>query len=64
MNSNYPPGVNELPDDRVEEEDYFFEVFGEVAVLAYSEEDAEVQLKENLREILADAVRDGNIEIK
>ena len=64
MNSNYPPGVNELPDDRVEEEDYFFEVFGEVAVPAYSEEDAEVQLKENLREILADAVRDGDIEIK
>ena len=64
MNSNYPPGVNELPDDRVEEEEYIFEVFGEITVPAYSEEDAEVQLEENLREILADAVRDGNIEIK
>lgn len=64
MNLNYPPGVSELPDDRVEEEDYIFEVFGELTVEAYSEEDAEEQLKGNLREILSDAVRDGDIEIK
>ena len=64
MNSNYPPGVNELPDDGLVEEEYIFEVMGEITVPAYSEEDAEVQLEENLREILADAVRDGNIEIK
>ena len=52
------------PNDTTIEEDYIFEVFGEITVPAYSEEDAEVQLKENLREILADAVRDGSIEIR
>ena len=64
MSWNYPPGVNELPDDQLEEQEYIFEVCGEITVTAYSEEDAEVQLKENLREILADAVRDGSIEIR
>ena len=64
MSWNYPPGVNELPDDRVEEQDYIFEVCGEFKVVAYSEEDAEKQMKENLRELVSDAVRDGSIEIK
>ena len=64
MSWNYPPGVNELPDDRVEEEEYVFEIGGEFIVTAYSEEDAEEQVKENLRELVSDAVRDGSIEIR
>ena len=64
MSWNYPPGVNELPDDDLVEQEYIFEVMGEITVPAYSEEDAEYQLEENLREILADAVRDGSIEIR
>ena len=64
MSWNYPPGVNELPDDQLEEQEYIFEVMGEITVPAYSEEDAEYQLEENLREILADAVRNGDVEIR
>ena len=64
MSWNCPPGVNELPNDQLEEQEYIFEVCGEITVPAYSEEDAEYQLEENLREILADAVRDGSIEIR
>lgn len=61
---DYPPGVNELPDDKLEEKEYLFEIYGEFAVEAYSEEDAEYQLKENLIKIIADAVRDGSIGIR
>ena len=64
MNENYPPGVFELPDDGETEEKYIFEVRGEVVVEAYSEEDAEDVLENNLREILADAYYNGNIEIR
>ena len=52
------------PNDTTIEKEYIFEVMGEITVPAYSEEDAEVQLEEDLREILADAVRDGDIEIR
>ena len=62
MNSNYPPGVNELPDDRVVEEEYIFEVGGEVRVLAYSEEHAEQLFRQNPKEYLGDAYANGDIE--
>lgn len=52
------------PNDTTVEKEYVFEIGGEFTVRAYSEEDAEEQVKENLREILADAVRDGDIEIR
>lgn len=64
MNDRYPPGVFELPGERDESKTYIFEVGGEVEVEAYSEEDAENELKINLGEILADAVRDGTIQIQ
>jgi len=62
--NNYPPGVTELPDDDLVEKEYVFEVHGEVTVKAYSEEDAEDLLEEDLREVLADGVRSGEIEIR
>lgn len=62
--NNYPPGVFELPGDGVTEEKYIFEVYGEVTVEAYSEEDAEDVLENNLRDALADAYYNGDIEIK
>lgn len=52
------------PNDTTIEKEYIFEVMGEITVPAYSEEDAEVQLEENLREILADAVRNGTVDIE
>ena len=52
------------PNDTTIKKEYVFEIGGEFIVRAYSEEDAEYQLEENLREILADAVRDGSIEIR
>lgn len=64
MSENYPPGVFELPDDGVTEEKYIFEVRGEVVVEAYSEEDAEDVLENNLREVLSDAYYNGDIEIR
>lgn len=62
--NNYPPGVTELPDDDLVEKEYVFEVHGEVTVKAHSEEGAEDLLEEDLREVLADGVRSGEIEIR
>lgn len=63
MSNYYPPGTFELPGEKEVEKTYVFEVIGEIEVEAYSEEDAEEQLKENLSEILAGAVRDGSLYI-
>lgn len=52
------------PNENLTENEYLFEVHGEIVVPAYSEEDAEYQLEENLREILADAVRNGTVDIE
>ena len=62
MNSNYPPGVSELPGDSDVECEYIFEVGGEVRVMAYSEEHAEQLFRQNAREYLGDAWSDGDIE--
>lgn len=56
--------MTNLPGDLLEEDEYFFEIGGEVTVRAYSEEDAKEQMKENLRELVSDAVRDGSVEIR
>jgi hypothetical protein len=64
MNENYPPGVFKLPDDGVEEQEYIFEIHGEITVDAYSEEDAEDVLENNLRDLLVDAYYNGDIEIR
>ena len=64
MNENYPPGVFKLPDDGVTEDKYIFEVRGEIVVEAYSEEDAEDVLENNLRDLLVDAYYSGDIEIR
>ena len=52
------------PNDTAIEKEYVFEIGGEFIVTAYSEEDATEQVKENLRELVSDAVRDGSIEIR
>lgn len=64
MSWNYPPGVNELPDDRVTESEYLFEAYGEVRVLAYSEEDAKEELQQNIKEHLYDAYLNGDLYVQ
>lgn len=63
MNWNYPPGVNELPGDREIEQEYIFEVYGEVSITAYSEEGAERTLKDDAKYLLWEAWVDGKIKI-
>lgn len=62
MMSNYPPGVNELPDDDLVEEEYIFEVGSEVRVMAYSKEHAEDLMKQNASEYISDAYSNGDID--
>ena len=62
-NENYPPGVFELPGDRDVENEYIFEIGGEVRVPAYSEEGAEIKLQNEIKDLLYHAWLDGNIEI-
>jgi len=52
------------PNDTKKENDYIFEVHGEITVTAYDEEDAEYQLEENLNEVVKDAIRKGTVEVK
>ena len=52
------------PNENLVEEDYIFEVHGELTVKAYSEEDAEFWLKEEIEMHLYDAYKRGDIEIK
>lgn len=63
MNDYYPAGTFELPGEKEELKTYVFTIFGEIEVEGYSEEDAEDVLENNLREILADAYYNGDIEI-
>lgn len=62
--NNYPPGITKLPNDDLKEKEYVFEVQGEIIVRAYSENDAEERLKEDLRESFVDSVRNGDVEIR
>ena len=64
MSWNYPPGVSELPADRVTESEYLFEAYGEVRVLAYSEEDAKEELQQNIKEHLYDAYLNGDLYVQ
>lgn len=52
------------PNETLTEKEYILEVYGEVTVNAYSEEDADIQLKENLKEIIVEAVREGSLTIE
>lgn len=52
------------PNDTTVEEEYIYEVHGEIKVPAYSEEEAEERIKEDLGELIEDAIRNGSIEIK
>ena len=54
---------NRNPNDNSKPKEYIFYIEGEIVVTAYSEEGAKEQMKENLRELVSDAVRDGSIEI-
>lgn len=51
------------PNDTAKEREYIFEIYGEVTVCDYSEEQAEEQFHENMSELIRDAIRDGKIEI-
>ena len=63
MSWNYPPGVSELPGDGEVEQEYILEVYGEVSITAYSEEDAERKLKDDAKYRLWEAWVDGKIKI-
>ena len=63
MTSNYPPGVSELPGDGEIEKEYLFEFYGEVTVTGYSEEDAEINLRNEIKDLLYHAWLDGDIGI-
>lgn len=64
MNDRYPPGTFELPGERDEAKTYIFEVGGEVEVEAYSEEDAEQEVENNIKDILYDAYINGTIQVQ
>ena len=63
MNSNYPPGVTELPHEFDEEKEHIFEIGGEVRVMAYSEEGAKINLKNDIKWLLYEAWTNGDIKI-
>lgn len=52
------------PNDTAVEKEYVFEIHGEITVVAYSEKDAEKIIEEDLREIVSDAYRNGDIDIR
>lgn len=58
-NDNYPPGVNELPDDKVEEKEFNYEVTGGFSVSAYNEE----EIESDMRNLLYEAYRSGTISV-
>lgn len=64
MNDYYPAGIFELPGERDETKTYIFEVGGEVEVEAYSEEDAEQEIENNIKDILYEAYVNGDIEVQ
>ena len=64
MNWNYPPGTFKLPDDDLIEREYIFEIYGEVKVMAYSEEDAEEELRRNFKELVNDSYANGDIDVQ
>lgn len=51
------------PNDESIEEEYFFDVNGELIIKAYSEEEAEYQKKHHWEEWIIEAVENGDIEI-
>lgn len=62
-NENYPPGTFKLPGDRDVEKEYIFEFNGEIVVSAYSEEGAEIKLKNDIKYLLYEAWVDGKITL-
>ena len=64
MNERLPDWMSEHPNDKLMEQTYVFQVEGEIEVEAYSKEDAELRIEEELRELVSDAYRKGSIEIK
>ena len=63
MSWNYPPGVTDLPGDLLEEDEYIFEIHGEITVMGTDEEDAENLLREQAQHILWEAFLNGDIEV-
>ena len=62
--NNYPPGFNGLPGEDDEEKEYIFEVYGEIVIRAYSEEEAEKNLKDNLSYAFLEAYNDGTLKVE
>lgn len=62
-NHNYPPGVTNLPDDNTKLIKHNYEVSGFFTLEIYNNEDKEDFLKENIKNALYDAYKDGNIEV-
>lgn len=63
MNNNYPPGVFNLPDDKTEFIEHNYEVSGIISVGIYENENKKDYLEENIRSILYNAYKNGDIEL-
>ena len=55
---------NRTPNDTSEEKEYIFYISGEIVVEDYSEEQAEEQFYDRLRELILEGKADGTIEIE
>ena len=55
---------NRNPNDTSEEKEYIFYISGEIVVEDYSEEQAEEQFYDRLKELILEGKADGTIEIE
>ena len=55
---------NRNPNDTSEEKEYFFYISGEIVVEDYSEEQAEEQFYDRLKELILEGKADGTIEVE
>ena len=55
---------NRNPNDTSEPKEYIFYISGEIVVEDYSEEQAEEQLYDRLKELILEGKADGTIEIE
>lgn len=51
------------PNEELKENDYIFEVCGEITVPAYSEEDAKERMKNEAAELIEEAIANDELEV-
>ena len=55
---------NRNPNDNSEEKEYIFYISGEIVVEDYSEEQAEEQFYDRLKELILEGIANGTIEVE